>query len=82
MTRGSTGGDAEHVALVRWAPHTRFQPHRHWGGEEILVLEGVFRDEHGEYPAGSWLRSPHLSRHFPFVDEPTVIWVKVGHLPV
>jgi anti-sigma factor ChrR (cupin superfamily) len=71
----------EHAALVRWAPSTRFHRHSHWGGEEILVLEGVFRDEHGQYPAGSWLRSPHLSTHTPFTDaEGATIFVKVGHL--
>ena len=71
---------SEHVALVRWAPGTRFQVHTHWGGEEILVLEGTFSDEYGDYPAGSWLRSPHLSRHQPFSDEGCLIYVKVGHL--
>jgi anti-sigma factor ChrR (cupin superfamily) len=71
----------EHVALVRWAPHTRFPRHQHWGGEEIFVLDGVFRDEHGSYPAGSWLRSPHLSAHTPFTaSEGATILVKVGHL--
>jgi len=72
----------EHVALVKWPAGERFQPHTHFGGEEILVLSGEFKDEFGSYPAGSWLRSPHMSRHHPFVEEPTVIWVKVGHLPV
>lgn len=72
----------EHTALVKWAPHTQFNPHQHWGGEEIFVLEGTFHDEHGHYPAGSWLRSPHLSRHTPFTGEDgALIWVKVGHLP-
>jgi anti-sigma factor ChrR (cupin superfamily) len=71
----------EHVALVRWAPLTRFQPHRHWGGEEILVLDGVFEDEHGTYPKGSWLRSPHLSEHSPFTGpDGALIYVKTGHL--
>ena len=70
----------EHVALVRWAPGTRFNRHRHWGGEEILVLEGVFQDEFGDYPAGSWLRSPHLSEHTPFSEQGCLIWVKTGHL--
>jgi anti-sigma factor ChrR (cupin superfamily) len=71
----------EHVALVRWAPHTRFHPHSHWGGEEIFVLNGIFRDEHGYYPAGSWIRSPHLSTHTPFTGpEGATIFVKVGHL--
>lgn len=75
--------DQEHVALVRWAPNTRFQRHAHWGGEEILVLEGVFRDEHGTYPRGSWIRSPHGSIHSPFTEaEGAMIYVKVGHLAV
>lgn len=71
----------EHTALVRWAPNTFFNPHRHWGGEEIFVIDGVFSDEHGHYPAGSWLRSPHLSQHQPFSREGCTILVKVGHLP-
>ena len=73
--------EAEHTALVFWPENEVFQPHTHWGGEEIVVLEGRFIDEHGEYPAGSWLRSPHMSRHFPRVEEETLIWVKVGYLP-
>jgi len=71
----------ESVALVRWAPGTRFSQHRHWGGEEILVLEGVFQDEFGDYPAGTWLRNPHLSVHTPFSETGALIWVKTGHLP-
>lgn len=72
--------EVEHSALVRWAPGTMFNRHRHWGGEEILVLEGVFQDEHGTYPAGSWLRSPNLSEHRPFSAEGCLIYVKTGHL--
>lgn len=72
---------AEQVALVRWAPSTRFRPHRHWGGEEILVLDGVFQDEHGMYPKGTWLRSPHQSEHHPFTEaDGALIYVKTGHL--
>jgi anti-sigma factor ChrR (cupin superfamily) len=67
------------TALVRWAPQTRFNAHTHPGGEEILVLEGVFRDEDGEYPAGSWLRNPRWSRHTPYTGaEGALIYVKVG----
>ena len=72
---------SESVALVRWAPGTRFNAHRHFGGEEILVLEGSLSDEHGHYPAGTWLRSPHGSTHQPWTDEGALIYVKVGHLP-
>jgi anti-sigma factor ChrR (cupin superfamily) len=69
-----------HTAMVRWAPGTYFNPHRHYGGEEIFVVEGVFSDEHGHYPQGSWLRSPHLSQHQPFSREGCLILVKTGHL--
>ena len=72
---------SEHVALVRWAPGTMFQPHGHPSGEEILVLTGVFQDEHGTYSAGSWLRNPPASVHRPWSDAGCTIWVKTGHLP-
>ncbi|HQR96355.1 MAG TPA: cupin domain-containing protein, partial [Thiotrichales bacterium] len=74
--------EAEHTALVKWPADEVFQPHRHYGGEEIVVLSGVFQDEHGAYPKHTWMRSPHLSQHHPFVTEPTVILVKTGHLPL
>jgi anti-sigma factor ChrR (cupin superfamily) len=73
--------DGVDTALVRWAPETHFPAHTHPGGEEIFVLEGVFRDEAGAYPAGTWLRSPRWSRHTPHTGaEGALIWVKVGHL--
>jgi anti-sigma factor ChrR (cupin superfamily) len=73
--------DGISTALVRWAPDTRFNPHSHPGGEEILVLQGLFRDKLGEYPAGTWLRNPRWSRHAPFTgSEGALIYVKVGHL--
>jgi anti-sigma factor ChrR (cupin superfamily) len=73
--------EAEHVALVRWAPNTQFKTHTHWGGEEIFVIDGKFHDEHGGYAAGSWIRNPHRSKHTPFTrDEGALIYVKVGHL--
>ena len=72
--------NGEHVALVRWPAGERFQPHVHVGGEEIYVISGEFIDEQGRYPAGSWIRSPHLSRHNPHVEQETLIWVKTGHL--
>jgi anti-sigma factor ChrR (cupin superfamily) len=71
----------EQVALVRWPAGERFQHHRHVGGEEIYVISGELRDENGRYPAGTWLRSPHMSEHLPHVEEDTLTWVKVGHLP-
>ena len=73
--------EGEHTALVKWPANEVFQPHKHFGGEEILVLSGEFCDEHGRYPKGTWIRSPHMSQHHPYVEEETVILVKVGHLP-
>jgi anti-sigma factor ChrR (cupin superfamily) len=66
--------------LVRWAPQTYFNAHRHFGGEEIFVIKGVFEDEHGRYSEGSWIRSPHMSLHKPFSREGCTIFVKTGHL--
>jgi anti-sigma factor ChrR (cupin superfamily) len=71
---------SEQVALVRWPAGDHFQAHNHFGGEEIYVISGELRDEHGSYPQGTWVRSPHLSEHFPCVEEDTLIWVKIGHL--
>jgi anti-sigma factor ChrR (cupin superfamily) len=77
----SLGGfGAAHTALVRWAPGTRFSKHQHWGGEEIMVLQGTFQDEHGNYPPGTWIRSPHASVHQPYSDTGCLIFVKTGHL--
>ena len=70
----------ESAALVHWPANEVFQSHTHWGDEEVVVLKGKFIDEFGEYPKGSWVRSPHLSKHFPRVEEETLILVKVGHL--
>lgn len=71
----------EMVYLTRFEPGVRVDDDLHMGGEELLVLEGTLEDEFGTYPAGTWLRQPHGSRHAPFSTEGAVIWVKRGHLP-
>ena len=71
----------ERVALIQWPAGARMRRHGHVNGEEILVVSGELFDEHGRYPAGTWLRSPHLSGHEPFVEVDTLIWIKTGHLP-
>ena len=77
------GGEiARATSVVRYVPGSRFSRHVHGGGEEILVLEGAFEDDHGVYPTGSWLRSPHHSEHRPRTGaQGAVIYVKTGHLP-
>ncbi len=70
---------ARAVSLVRYAPGSRFPAHRHPGGEEILVLEGVFQDEHGDYPAGTYLRNPPGTTHAPASQEGCVLFVRLWH---
>ncbi|AHG63810.1 cupin domain-containing protein [Advenella mimigardefordensis] len=72
---------ARATSIVRYAPASRFPGHPHPGGEEILVLSGTFSDEHGDYPAGWYLRNPHGSSHQPFTHEGAVIFVKLRQMP-
>jgi ChrR Cupin-like domain len=68
---------ARATSIVRYAPGSRFTAHTHGGGEEFLVLEGVFQDEHGDFPAGSYVRNPPTSRHTPGSEPGCVIFVKL-----
>ena len=75
--------ESGHVtSFVKFEPGAHFPPHTHPNGEEVFVLDGVFSAEQGDSPAGTGLRSPHMSTHFPCVEEETLIYVKVGHLPI
>ena len=56
---------ARATSLVKYAPKSYFSPHTHGGGEEIFVIEGVFSDEHGDYPAGTYIRNPIGTTHKP-----------------
>ncbi len=72
------GGEiARATTLVRFDRESSFPSHEHGGGEEFFVLEGVFHDELGGYPSGSYLRNPIGSRHTPFTPEGCVILVKL-----
>lgn len=68
---------ARATSIVRYAPDSHFSPHIHDGGEEFLVLDGVFQDEHGDYPAGSYVRNPPTSRHTPGSAAGCTIFVKL-----
>lgn len=68
---------ARATSIVRYAPGSKFSPHVHTGGEEFLVLEGVFQDEHGDFPAGSYIRNPPQSSHTPGSEPGCVILVKL-----
>ena len=68
---------ARATSIVRYAAGSEFSPHVHTGGEEFIVLEGVFQDEHGDYPAGSYIRNPPQSKHKPGSEKGCIIFVKL-----
>lgn len=68
---------ARATSIVRYAPGSAFAPHVHGGGEEFLVLEGVFQDEHGDFPTGAYVRNPPTSSHTPASGPGCVILVKL-----
>lgn len=68
------------TSIVRYASGASYPAHTHPGGEEILVLEGTFADEHGTYPAGTYLRNPPGSSHHPYSPDGCLLFVKLGHL--
>jgi quercetin dioxygenase-like cupin family protein len=72
------GGEvARATSIVRYAAGSAFPRHTHHGGEEILVLDGVFQDEHGDYPAGSYFRNPPGTSHVPAAREGCTIFVRL-----
>jgi quercetin dioxygenase-like cupin family protein len=68
---------AQATSIVRYAPGSSFSAHTHTGGEEYLVLDGVFEDEQGRYPAGSYVRNPRGTRHTPSAPQGATILVKL-----
>ncbi|MCK0149019.1 cupin domain-containing protein [Marivita sp. S6314] len=68
---------ARATSIVRYAPGSMFSAHTHTGGEEFIVLEGVFQDEHGDYPAGTYVRNPPTTSHTPGSDAGCTIFVKL-----
>ena len=69
------------TSVVRYGARSTFHAHAHPDGEEILVLDGVFSDEHGDWPAGTYLLNPEGFRHAPFSREGCVLFVKLRQFP-
>ena len=69
------------TSVVRYEPGSRFPAHDHPEGEEILVLEGVFSDEQGDWPAGTFLLNPEGFRHAPFSEPGCRLFVKLRQYP-
>ena len=68
---------ARATSIVRYAPRSSFARHVHAAGEEFLVLEGIFSDEHGDYPGGTYVRNPPGTGHSPFSNNGCRILVKL-----
>jgi anti-sigma factor ChrR (cupin superfamily) len=82
--RLSLAGPAEAgrvTSIVRYAPGSRFPAHPHPDGEEILVLSGVFSDERGDHPAGTYLLNPEGYAHAPYSTTGCELFVKLRQYP-
>ncbi len=71
---------ARATSIVRYAPDSRFDAHTHGAGEEFLVLAGTFADEHGTYPAGTYVRNPPGSSHTPRSEGGCTLFVKLRQM--
>ncbi|RFB94758.1 cupin [Rhizobium leguminosarum bv. trifolii] len=71
------GEKARATSIVRYAAGSRFPHHEHPGGEEFLVLDGVFQDESGDFPTCSYVRNPPGTGHAPGSASGCVILVKL-----
>jgi hypothetical protein len=69
------------TTVVRFEPGATFASHDHPDGEEILVLDGVFSDEQGDFGKGSYLLNPEGFRHAPFSREGCTLFVKLRQYP-
>jgi anti-sigma factor ChrR (cupin superfamily) len=65
------------TSIVKYEAGASFRAHNHPLGEEILVLEGTFSDETGDFHAGTYFRNPKGFVHAPFSKEGCVILVKL-----
>lgn len=69
------------TSIVRYEPKSSFPAHDHPDGEEIVVLDGVFSDEHGDWPTGTYLLNPEGFRHAPFSEAGCLLLVKLRQYP-
>lgn len=65
------------TSIVKFDKNSQFSGHTHQNGEEFFVLDGIFSDEYGDYPKGTYVRNPHDSCHSPFSKDGCKIFVKL-----
>jgi len=71
---------ARATSIVRYAPGSAFSAHSHGAGEEFLVLDGTFSDEHGDFGPGMYIRNPPGSKHTPSSGPGCTIFVKLRQM--
>lgn len=77
------GENGPAAALLRYEPNTAIPAHVHLGYEHILILDGAQSDEHGFYPAGTFVVNRPQSSHRVASETGCVvliIWEKGVHM--
>ena len=77
LERNENSEYAISTTIVEFKPNSFFSEHVHDSGEELFVLEGIFSDEFGDYPAGTYIRNPHNTKHSPFSKNGCRLLVKL-----
>ena len=80
MLRAGRRRSCAATSVVRYAPGSSFAPHTHGAGEEFLVLDGVFSDETGDFPAGAYVLLTRLW-HTPSSGPGSTILVRLRQMP-
>jgi anti-sigma factor ChrR (cupin superfamily) len=76
-----TGGG---TVLIRMEPGCGYPAHRHTGLEEVLILQGGYRDQMGAHRAGDYLTNPAGSAHHPIALDGAddCIMLAIVHAPI
>jgi putative transcriptional regulator len=78
LRRDETNSDA--TVLIRMEPGCGYPAHRHVGLEEVLILQGGYRDSRGEHRAGDYVLNDAASAHAPIaLDSEDCIMLAVAH---
>lgn len=78
LRRDEKNGDA--TVLIRMEPGCGYPAHRHVGSEEVLILQGGYRDSRGEHRAGDYILNDAASAHAPIaLDGEDCIMLALAH---
>jgi len=69
LRRDEESGDT--FTLIRMQPGCGYPAHSHNGMEEVLILQGGYRDQRGEHRAGDYVLNEAGSAHHPVALEGT-----------